>query len=65
MPPKVEADKARRALNRSKDEETVLVNAILPVYDKLFGAHSKVVTEIQKKALWNAAETTVCVCLSN
>ena len=59
MAPKIDNEKTRRAQNWSKEEETVLVNAVLPHYDKLFGAHNKSVTKIQKKSLWSAIESTV------
>jgi len=59
MAPKVDENKARRALNWTKEEEGVLVEAVTTHYDKLFGAFSKSLTDSQKKSLWVAVASTV------
>ena len=43
----------------SKDEEKALVDAIMPHYDILFGAHSMTVTNEKKNAIWAAVAETV------
>jgi len=66
MPPKAEKRKSpegegkqRRAANWTREEESVLTDAVLHHFDKLFGAHSMKLDEGKKKALWAVVTSTV------
>jgi len=55
----MEGSKERRALNWTEDEENAVSDAILPHYDTLFGAHSKDISQVKKRAIWTKVEATV------